>query len=246
MRLDATALCQKRRQLLALEHPPGLSYSLEENGQCFVVELVRSLRSALARQQPRKAFALEHLLCDIEDGPGQAKGLSGFHHRTTFFLDASQHLVLDLDQIVWIEERAVEKEGIDDSLRMGMVGALSGQGLLTACTLIRTLCHLCLYNYVPMHQRRQSLSDILLLLSLILFRKQGSPDVDIRCSRKERAHFYQDTMDIIRLTCRALLQCRLFVDQSAQLTQPIRTEQGATGADCSQQIGLVNISPLQR
>ena len=62
MCLDATALRQRRRQILALEHPAGLLDSLDQSGHRFVGELVGPLRPALAWQQPRQALALEQLL----------------------------------------------------------------------------------------------------------------------------------------------------------------------------------------
>ena len=132
MRLDATALRQNRRQLLAFEHPSSLLYSLEQDGHRFVVELVGPLWSALARQQPWQALALEQLLSDIEDRAGQTKGLGRLHHCTTLLLDAAQHLVLDLHQIVRIEECAVAKERIGHSLGVRVGGALCAQGLPTA------------------------------------------------------------------------------------------------------------------
>src|ERR1700692_2362613 len=66
MRLATKAVRENRGQFLALEHPPGLLYLLGQGRQRFVVELVRALRSAFARQQPRQALALEQLLSDIE------------------------------------------------------------------------------------------------------------------------------------------------------------------------------------
>ena len=92
MRLDATAQHQKRRQLLALEHATGLLYRLGQDGKRFVVELVRPLRPALARQQPRQPFALEQLLCDIEDRAGQAKGFG----RLLWFANNPSAIVLTL------------------------------------------------------------------------------------------------------------------------------------------------------
>src|SRR5215831_17383602 len=59
MHLDAAALHQKCRQLLAFEHPSRLLYSLGQDSHGFVVELVGPLRPALARQQSRQALALE-------------------------------------------------------------------------------------------------------------------------------------------------------------------------------------------
>src|SRR5712691_8622711 len=135
MRLYATALRQKRRQLLAFEHPSSLLYSLEQDSHRFVVELVGPLRPALAWQQSRQALALEQCLSDIEDRAGQTKCLGCLHHRTIFLLDAAQHLVLDLHQIVRIEERALLEERIGNSLRVRMAGALCAQGLPTASAL---------------------------------------------------------------------------------------------------------------
>jgi hypothetical protein len=87
---------------------------------------------------------------------------------------------------------------------------LSGHGLLTACALIGTFGHLCLYNYVLIRRRRQPKNDIFLLLVLILFRLNATYDADTRCRRKEDAqdaHYYQDTRDIIRLKgCCAFLR----------------------------------------
>src|SRR5262249_51344361 len=103
MHLDATPVEQKRRQLLAFGHPSSLLYSLDEHSHRLAVELVGPFRPALAWQQSRQTLALEHRLGDIEDRARQPKGLGGLYHRTTFLLNAAQHLVLDLRQIVRIE-----------------------------------------------------------------------------------------------------------------------------------------------
>src|SRR5215469_1292168 len=116
MHLDATPLEQKRRQLL-------------------VFELVGLFRSALAWQQSWQTLALEQCLSDIENRARHTKGLGSLHNRTTFLLDAAQHLVFDLNQIVRIEECTVAKESIGYSLGMRMAGTLCAQGLPTACML---------------------------------------------------------------------------------------------------------------
>lgn len=112
MHLDATPLEQKRRQLLAFEHPSSLLNSLDEDSHRFVVELVGLFRSALAWQQSWQTLALEQCLSDIENRARHAKGLGSLDNRTPILLDAAQHLVLDLHQIVRIEERTVAKERI--------------------------------------------------------------------------------------------------------------------------------------
>jgi hypothetical protein len=50
-------------------------------------------------------------------------------------LDASQHLVLDLHQIVRIEKRAVPKKGIGHGFGMWVGRAFCAQGLPTTHTL---------------------------------------------------------------------------------------------------------------
>jgi len=132
MRRDAKSLRQKRRQLLAREHPSGILYRLGQDAERLVAELVWPLRAALARQQSRQSLAPEQLLSDIEDRAGQTGRLSRLHHGPTLLLDASQHLVLDLHQIVRIEERAVPKEWIGHGLGARVSGALCAQGLPAA------------------------------------------------------------------------------------------------------------------
>ena len=90
---------------------------------------------ALARHQPWQALALEQLLSDIEDRAGQAKGLGRLHHWTALLLDAAQHLVLDLHQIVRIEECAVAKKRIAHSLGARVGGTLCAQGRPTTLAL---------------------------------------------------------------------------------------------------------------
>jgi hypothetical protein len=81
--------------------------------------------------------------------------LGCLYHGTAVLLDAAQHLVLDLHEIVRIEESAVAEEGIRNSLRVRMSGALFVQGLPTALALTCTGCHVCLYTYVPFVEKRQ-------------------------------------------------------------------------------------------
>lgn len=119
MRLDAKSALEKRRQFLSSERPPGLLDRIEEKGDGFFVEFVWAFRSAFAREKSGEAFALEQRLGDVERGAGYAKGVSGVHDRPSFFLYAAQHLVLDLDHVVRIEERTVVKERFSDGGRAG-------------------------------------------------------------------------------------------------------------------------------
>jgi len=156
MRLDAKSALEKRRQFLSSERPPGLLDRIEEKGDGFFVEFVWAFRSAFAREKSGEAFALEQRLSDVERGAGYAKGVSGVHDRPSFFLYAAQHLVLDLDHVVRIEERTVVKERVGHVARAGMGGAVVAESFLTAGALARICGHICLSNNVPCDQWMQA------------------------------------------------------------------------------------------
>lgn len=149
MRLDAKTAIEKRRQFLSRKRPAGLLDRIEEKGDRFFVEFVWTFRSALAREKSGQAFALEQCLGDVKRGSGYAKGVGGIDDRAAFFLDAAQHLVLDLDHIVRIEERTVVKERFGHVAGARMGGAVVAESFLTAGALARICGHVCLHNYVP-------------------------------------------------------------------------------------------------
>jgi hypothetical protein len=57
---------------------------------------------------------------------------------------------------------------------------------------------------------------------------------------------YQDILYIICLTRRPLLPPQALVDEPAQLTKPIGPEEGSSGTDRNDKIGLQNVGPLYR
>ena len=148
MRLDARAALEKRRQFFSRKHPAGLLDHIEKKGDRFFVEFVRTFRSAFAREKSGQAFALEQCLGDVKRGSGYAKGVGGVDNRAPFFLDAAQHLVLDLDHIVRVEEGAVVKKSVGHVARARMGGAVVAESFLTAGALTRICGHVCLYYYV--------------------------------------------------------------------------------------------------
>ena len=148
MRLDARTALEKRGQFFSRERPAGLPDRIEEKGDRFFVEFVRTFRSAFAREKSGQAFALEQCLGDVERRPGYAKGVGGVDDRAAFFLDAAQHLVLDLDHVVRVEERTVLKKRIGHVAGARMGGAVVAESFLTAGALARICSHVCLCNYV--------------------------------------------------------------------------------------------------
>ena len=64
----------------------------------------------------------------IEGNAGESKLLCRIDDRHAIDTDPSQHLVLDQQQVVRIEEFAVAKKWVDDSRRLGIEGALLAQG----------------------------------------------------------------------------------------------------------------------
>lgn len=148
MRLDARAAHEKRRQFFSREHPAGLLDRIEKKGDRFFVEFVRTFRSALAREKSGQAFAFEQCLGDVKRGSGYAKGVSGVDDRAAFFPDAAQHLVLDLNHVVRVEERTVVKKRVGHVARARMGGAVVAESFLTAGALARICGHVCLSYYV--------------------------------------------------------------------------------------------------
>ena len=119
MGTDTASFDEQHSQLRAAWHLFALSYGPRQDGEVLFGELVRSLRSALAGQQAGQALAIEQLSRDIINRPRQPKGFCRLHHRTAVLFDAAQHLVLDLDQVVRIEECTLAKERIRHGFGMG-------------------------------------------------------------------------------------------------------------------------------
>ena len=83
-----------------------------------------AVRSRLLRDQSSEAIPFECGLGLIERRPRQPGFVSGAADRDLFGFDSSQHLVLDLDQVVGIEEAAVLKQSGGDRFGVGMQNAL--------------------------------------------------------------------------------------------------------------------------
>lgn len=127
MNQQAKFFLEPPRQLGILQM--GLSGTLLiEEGQYGSRQFVGPVGTGFLWNQSCQTALLERCLGLIKGGPGQP----GFAGRTTdwgaFGGDAPQHLVLDLDQIVGIEEVAFLKECGRDGLGMRMEDALLAEG----------------------------------------------------------------------------------------------------------------------
>ena len=80
----------------------------------------------------------------------------------------------------------------------------------------------------------------------VLYRLQAELLATVQPGKIATEHNSQDIYHVICLTLRNLPPSHLLVDQPAQLAQTIGAEQGATSADRDYEIGLVDISPLDR
>ena len=89
------------------------------------------------RQQARQALASKHGLSDVEDRSREAERSGRFDDRACCDLHAAQHLVLDLEQVVGIEEGVAAEQRIDDRIWMRMDCARHSQGLKALCAATR-------------------------------------------------------------------------------------------------------------
>ena len=80
-------------------------------------QFVATLRAAFVRKQAEYAVPLKRRLSLIERWTREAEGLRGLADRTPVDVNLAQHLVLDLQQVVGIEEVAVVKQRMGDGLR---------------------------------------------------------------------------------------------------------------------------------
>jgi hypothetical protein len=90
-------------------------------------QFVPAVRAPLARQQAGQARAAKGPLGLIKRRAGQTKGRRGAPDRLLIDLHLAQHLVLDLDEIVRIEELAVAEERMSDRPGAGIERAALAQ-----------------------------------------------------------------------------------------------------------------------
>ena len=86
-------------------------------------------RSAFGRAQSENPVALVCRLGVVEGGPRESEGVSGAVNREALGAHASEHLVLDLDQIAAIEEVVLYEELVGDFVGMGVEAGAVLQGL---------------------------------------------------------------------------------------------------------------------
>jgi len=128
MHAQAEPLLGQPGQGLAVE--PGIfGLGPLEHVQDGLGELVSPLRPRPLRQQPRQARLLERRLGLIEGRAREAEAGTGLAHSLPILASPPQHLVLDLDQIVGVEEGIAGGEGgVAHGLGPGVEGMLTSKG----------------------------------------------------------------------------------------------------------------------
>ena len=102
----------------------------------FGSQFVAALRAALVRKQAEESVLLKGCLRLIERGARKPAGVCGLADRALVDVNLAQHLVLDLDQVVGIEEAAVLKQRIGNGFRMRVESAMTPQRLAFAVGIV--------------------------------------------------------------------------------------------------------------
>ncbi len=92
-------------------------------------QFVSTLRAALLRQQAEYTVVLKGRLSLIKRRAGEAEGLRGLADGTIVDVNLTQHLVLDLHEVVGIEKVAVAKQSMTDGFRMRIECSMTAKRL---------------------------------------------------------------------------------------------------------------------
>jgi hypothetical protein len=129
MNLHAEALADPLGQLIGTDTRIG-GARLRDELQHRWGELVAGMRSGLVGNQASQAPLLECLLGLVERRAREPTGLGGLADRSLVDIDQSQHLVLDLQQVVGIEELAAREQRVRDATRARVERGVLPQDLL--------------------------------------------------------------------------------------------------------------------
>ena len=125
-------------------HPKVLAYPADQFGAArvgrraqlilqvlvhFSGQFVRSLGSALAREQTLQAAGLELVLGLIDGRTRESKILGGSSDRVSIAFECAQGFVFELEEIPRIEEIGVLKEALTDEIRSGVEGSAGLEGI---------------------------------------------------------------------------------------------------------------------
>jgi|SRR5947209_7450247 len=102
---------------------------LEDKNHHFAGQLVPALRTPFVRKQAEYSVLLKRRLRLVERGAREAEDQRGFADGVLVDVNLAQHLVLDLQQVVGIEEVAVLKEGMSDRLGLRVERTVPAESL---------------------------------------------------------------------------------------------------------------------
>src|SRR6516225_6985640 len=102
---------------------------LEDKLHHLAGQLVPSLRPPLVGKQAEDSVLLERRLRLVERWARESERARRFADGFSIHVNLAQHLVLDLQQVVGIEEIAVLEQGMTDGLGLWVESAVPAEGL---------------------------------------------------------------------------------------------------------------------
>lgn len=129
MNLDVEFLLREVAQLREVQRRLRFSHC-EQELHHFRREFVAAPGTSLQRNQPRQPSLFEGGICLIERGARKPKFVGGLGNRPVVDMDLAEHLVLDLNDVVPVEEIAVLEQRMAHTLRARVEHAVAPQGTL--------------------------------------------------------------------------------------------------------------------
>jgi len=129
MNLDVEFLLREVAQLREVQRRLRFSHC-EQELHHFRREFVATFGASLQRNQPCQPSSFEGEVCLIEGGSRKPKFVGGLGNRPAVDMDLAEHLVLDLNDVVPVEEIAVLEQRMAHALRARVEHAVAPQGTL--------------------------------------------------------------------------------------------------------------------
>jgi len=128
MHLNSKPLLNGLGQLFGGE-PRILGSLLDHKIHYFAGQLVPSLRATFVREQAEHPVLLKCRLRLVEGGARESESMRSFADGLLIHVNLAEHLVLDLQEVVGIEEIAVLKQRVSDRFGLRIERAMPAEGL---------------------------------------------------------------------------------------------------------------------
>src|SRR6185437_13913096 len=106
-----------------------LGLLLDHKIHYFAGQLVPSLRATFVREQAEHTILLKSRLRLVEGGARKSESARSFADGLLIHVNLAEHLVLDLQQVVRIEEIAVLKQRVSNRFGLRIERAMPAEGL---------------------------------------------------------------------------------------------------------------------